>query len=200
MKRIFAKPAEAPARYQRLSEALREYMSIKYEKPFLEWTTSEVAGGAWKEIRGTGQRFLQGRLEPFSPSATWSCLRATTHSPRRRRDSPKEIAIWSFVTGRSQRHARAGGRFVSEVSRSASLSGSGFSSSSPPLWALQAAQAAQDSGAGHALSARPRSSKTLGGEGTLTSRGSPRACSFFLYAGMILALARPALRSFLRPR
>jgi len=65
IERIFAEPAEAPARYQRLSEALREYMSIKFEKPFLEWTTSEVARGL-KELEGFTGAPVQDPLNLFA--------------------------------------------------------------------------------------------------------------------------------------
>jgi hypothetical protein len=45
IEKIFRAPAEAPVRYQKLSEALRQYLSIRFGKPFPEWTTAEVSRG-----------------------------------------------------------------------------------------------------------------------------------------------------------
>lgn len=51
--RLFKAQIEPPLRYQRLSHALREYLEIRFRRPFLEWTTSEIRSslGAAAELR-----------------------------------------------------------------------------------------------------------------------------------------------------
>ena len=63
--KIFRAPLEPPQRYQRLSEVLRDYLSLKFARPYLEWTTGEVSRGLSEEAALEGP-FLEDVLNLFS--------------------------------------------------------------------------------------------------------------------------------------
>lgn len=56
IERLFRAPLEPPQRYQRLSEALRDYLSIRFARPYLDWTTGEVGRGLREEGALAGAR------------------------------------------------------------------------------------------------------------------------------------------------
>jgi hypothetical protein len=56
IEKLFRAPLEPPQRYQRLSETLRDYLSSKFARPYLDWTTGEVSRALREEGALAGAR------------------------------------------------------------------------------------------------------------------------------------------------